>query len=149
MKRVSPNPRDLLLRALPREILPGMELTFPDSQARYDSDREVVSFVGEALRHPVRCAVSREALEDHFGADGGDKEQGKAAHDLPYKPIENRADVENQISVLARRGAGGCAVNNRGCAAIVRRRLIRRLRSGLASSLYSEDRVSIKRNMRD
>jgi hypothetical protein len=77
MKQVSPEARDLLLRALrrPREILPGMELTFPDSQARYDSDREVVSFVGEALRHPVRCAVSREALEDHFGADGGDKER--------------------------------------------------------------------------
>jgi len=76
MKQVSPEARDLLLRALrrPREILPGMELIFPDSQARYDSDREVVSVVGEALRHPVRCAVSREALEDHFGADGADKE---------------------------------------------------------------------------
>jgi hypothetical protein len=75
MERLSPEARDLLLRALrrSRETLPGIELTFSDPVPRYDSNREVVSFVGAALGHPVRCAVSREALEDHFGADGRDK----------------------------------------------------------------------------
>jgi hypothetical protein len=33
-----------------------------------------VSFVAEALDCPVRCAVSREALEGHFGTSGLDKE---------------------------------------------------------------------------
>ena len=75
MERLSPEARDLLLRALrrPRETLPGIELTFSDPLPRYDSNSEVVSFVGEALGHAVRCAVSREALEDHFGADGCDR----------------------------------------------------------------------------
>jgi hypothetical protein len=75
MKQLSAEARDLLLRALrrPREILPGMELSFPNSHARYDSDREAVIFVGEALGNVVRCAVSREALEDHYEADGRDK----------------------------------------------------------------------------
>jgi hypothetical protein len=30
--------------------------------------------MGEALGYPVRCGVSREALEDHFGANARDRE---------------------------------------------------------------------------
>jgi len=75
MKQLSSEIRDSLLKTLqqPRNILPGMDLTFPDARPRYDSDRDVVSFFGEALGRPVRCAVSREALDDHFGADGRDR----------------------------------------------------------------------------
>jgi hypothetical protein len=75
MKQLSPKIRDSFLKTLQqaRRILPGMDLTFPDAQARYDFDRDVVSFSGEALGRPVRCEVSREALDDHFGADGLDK----------------------------------------------------------------------------
>jgi hypothetical protein len=90
MKQLSPDARDLLLRVLKRsrEILPGMDLTFTDSRARYDSNREVVSFVGEALGHPVRCAVSREALEDHFCATGQDREGRLASFHLSRSKIE-------------------------------------------------------------
>jgi hypothetical protein len=93
MKYLSPEARDLLLRALkrPREILPGMELTFSDPRPRYDSTREVVSFVGEVLGHPVRCAVSREALEDYFGADGRDKEGRLAIFH------RNRSKIERMV----------------------------------------------------
>jgi hypothetical protein len=93
MKQLPPEARDLLLRSLkrPREILPGMELTFSDPHPRYDSNREVVSFVGEALGHPVRCAVSREALEDHFGADGRDKERRLAIFH------GNRSKIERMV----------------------------------------------------
>jgi hypothetical protein len=93
MKHLSAEARDSLLRALkrPREILPGMELTFSDPYPRYDSNREVVSFVGEALGHPVRCAVSREALEDHFGAAGRDKEGRLASFH------SNRSRIERMV----------------------------------------------------
>jgi hypothetical protein len=75
MTRLEPQPRDLLLKTLgrTRQILVGVDLTFHDSEARYDSRHEVVVFAGEALRRPVECAVSREALEDYFGADNVDR----------------------------------------------------------------------------
>jgi hypothetical protein len=90
VKQLPPDARDLLLSVVKRsrEILPGMDLAFPDSRARYDSNREVVSFIGEALRYPVRCAVSREALEDHFGANGQDKEGRLASFHLSRSKIE-------------------------------------------------------------
>lgn len=76
MQQLAPGARDSLLQSLqrPREILPGMDLTFPDSRARYDFDSDTVSFVAQALSHPVKCSVSREVLEDHFGATGLNKE---------------------------------------------------------------------------
>jgi hypothetical protein len=90
MKQLPSDARDSLLRVVKRsrEILPGMNLAFPDSRARYDSNREVVSFIGEALGHPVRCAVSREVLEDHFGANGQDMEGRLASFHLSRSKIE-------------------------------------------------------------
>jgi hypothetical protein len=90
MKQLPSDARDSLLRVVKRsrEILPGMNLAFPDSRARYDSNREVVSFIGEALGHPVRCSVSREVLEDHFGANGQDMEGRLASFHLSRSKIE-------------------------------------------------------------
>lgn len=67
--------RDSTLRVVgvPRSIIPGLNLDFSAPRVRYDSDRDVVTFSGEAGRGLVRCAVSGEALEDHFGADGMDR----------------------------------------------------------------------------
>jgi hypothetical protein len=96
MKLLSAEARDLLLRAVkrPRELLPGMDLAFPDLRARYDSSREVVSFMGEALGHPVRCAVSREALEDHLGANGQDKEGRLTSFHLSRSKIERMVRIK-------------------------------------------------------
>jgi hypothetical protein len=96
MKQLSPSARDLLLRIVkrPRKLLPGMDLAFPDSRARYDSSREVVSFIGEALGHPVQCAVSREALEDHLGANGQDKEGRLASFHLVRSKIERMVKIK-------------------------------------------------------
>lgn len=68
--------RDQLLKRVeaPRSIIPGLDLHFAAPAARYDLDRDVVTFLGQAGGADIRCATSREALEDHFGADGLDKD---------------------------------------------------------------------------
>ena len=58
----------------PRALLPGLDLAFNNPPARYDSSRDTVVFTGEALGSSVSCAISREALDDHFGADDLDKD---------------------------------------------------------------------------
>jgi len=42
-------------------------LTFPDPQPYYDAGRMSVWFEGRDGDTTVRCAISEEALEDHFG----------------------------------------------------------------------------------
>ncbi len=96
MSRLKPDARDSLLKALgrAREILPGIDLTFGASAARYDSTREAVTFTGEALAHEVECSVSREALEDHFGADNLDRAgRLEAFH-------KNRSEIEGMIRTM-------------------------------------------------
>ncbi len=75
MRHLAPRSRDVTLKVVrrPRGILPQIDLTFSNSPVRYDFDREVVTFIGESLGSPVECAVSREALADHFGADNLDR----------------------------------------------------------------------------
>jgi hypothetical protein len=93
MTHLSSEARDLLLRALqqPRKILPGIKLTFSERPPQYIADRQIVSFVGEALGHPVRFAVSREALDDHFGSDG----QGNEGRLASFH--RNRSKIERMV----------------------------------------------------
>ena len=42
-------------------------------EERYVFDREVVVFWGQDGETRVRCEISQEALDDHFGGDGKDK----------------------------------------------------------------------------
>ena len=64
--------RDVLLKHLgeTRRLVPDLELTFDTGAGRVDSERDIIEFAGKALGERVACAISREALEDHFGADG-------------------------------------------------------------------------------
>jgi hypothetical protein len=57
-----------------RSVVPGLDLEFSAPRIQYDLDRDVVTFSGEAGGKLVQCAVSGEALEDHFGADGVDQD---------------------------------------------------------------------------
>jgi hypothetical protein len=68
--------RDRFLKTVeaPRSVIPNLGLHFAVPAARYDFDRDVVTFIGEAGGAAVRCAISREALEDHFDADDLDKD---------------------------------------------------------------------------
>ncbi|MGH6974151.1 MAG: GSU2403 family nucleotidyltransferase fold protein [Stellaceae bacterium] len=58
-----------------RNIVPGLDLHFADAAPRYDFSREAVTFEAKAGGERVLCAISREALEGHFGADNLTKDQ--------------------------------------------------------------------------
>jgi hypothetical protein len=68
---IDPDIRDNTLKVVgaPRSLVPGLDLEFTAPQARYDFERDVVAFLGQAAGKAVRCAISREALDDHFGTD--------------------------------------------------------------------------------
>ena len=93
MSQLQPRPRDLTLKVLgrPREIIPRLDLTFNSPPARYAVDRDVVGFTGQSSGSPVECAVSREALDDHFGADNLDKEGRLEAF------RKNRSEIEQLL----------------------------------------------------
>jgi hypothetical protein len=95
MSELAPAVRDMVLNlvAQPRAALPGMGLTFDDPPAHYDFSSEVVTFAGSALAHPVRCAISRAALDDHFG---GDAFNGKAKVEAFFA---NRSTIERLARV--------------------------------------------------
>ena len=68
--------REAVLKAVnaPRSITPGLDLAFSAPKARYESERDIVSFTGSAAGRMVRCAVTSEALADHFSAQGADQD---------------------------------------------------------------------------
>lgn len=61
---------------------------FPDKIARYDPDRDVVLFPGQTDDGEMTCAISGEALEDHFDARGTSQRARLAAFRA------NRDDIE-------------------------------------------------------
>jgi hypothetical protein len=71
LSQLPPRPRDILLKAVDekRGIIRGIDLTFNNPAPQYDFRRDIVTFMGESLGKQVRCAVSRETLADHFGAN--------------------------------------------------------------------------------
>jgi fido (protein-threonine AMPylation protein) len=84
------------------------DLVFPESEARYISDRGVVVFWGQDGRSRVRCAISREALDDHFKGDNRDKLE---VFNENRRAIENNArakyladDTETDGAILIRTG---------------------------------------------
>lgn len=82
--------RDITLKTVGgrRSMVAGIDLTFNNPPARYDFSRDVVVFTGKAFGQPVACAISREALDDHFGTDGLDQEGRVQAF------LKNRSKIE-------------------------------------------------------
>jgi hypothetical protein len=72
LSQIRASVREFTLKAVDarRSIIPGLDLNFNNPPARYDFSRDIVLFAGDGLGGPVECAVSRETLDDHFGADG-------------------------------------------------------------------------------
>lgn len=77
LNQINPAIRDRVLMAVSqtRSIIPKFDLQFSRGSARYDDDRDVVTFTGKAGGETVHCAVSLEALEDHFRASGFDRKE--------------------------------------------------------------------------
>jgi hypothetical protein len=82
------------------------DLVFPEGEARYLSDRGVVVFWGQDGRTRVRCAISREALDDHFKGDHRDKlevfNENRRAIEKDARAKYLAADTEADGSILIR-----------------------------------------------
>jgi hypothetical protein len=84
-----------------------MPLMFPKQIRGWDLRRNIVNFLGEDSGNPRPCAISMEALTDHFGAGRGSKQSCLAAFDKWRTAIQQKAsdkyDVQDQkASVLLR-----------------------------------------------
>ena len=90
--QLAPKNRDVTLKVVEgrRNIVPGLDLTFNNPPPRYDFRRDIVEFLGESLGGRVNCAISREALDDHFDTDGQDN-RGRVE-----KFLERRSEIENK-----------------------------------------------------
>jgi len=84
------------------------DLRFPERDEKYDFDRAVVIFWGQDGETRVRCAISREALDDHFGGDHRDKTEVFRANRQAIEQEARRkylvGETEPDGSVLIRTG---------------------------------------------
>lgn len=68
-------PEDIRAGCIMNAILPRpayedatMRITFPDDQPGFNGSSLTVQFMAQVDGEPVLCAITAEALEDHFGA---------------------------------------------------------------------------------
>ena len=91
-----------------RWVLERHELKFPEQEEKWDFDREVVLFFGQDGDNRVRCAISREALDDDFRGDGRDKvevfRENRAAIEQGVRQKYAAGDTETDGSVLIHSG---------------------------------------------
>jgi len=90
LSHVGSSGRDLTLRTIGvlRATIPGLDLSFNNPPVRYDFSRDIVMFEGNGMGNVVHCAISREALDDHFGTDGQDQ-KGRIE-----SVLKNRSKIE-------------------------------------------------------
>ncbi|ALE54496.1 DUF1488 domain-containing protein [Paraburkholderia sp. SIMBA_055] len=75
-----------------------MEIRFPAGAPAYRDSNLTVVFSALVDGEPVPCAISVEALEDHFGAHSEDEEGWMRAFDAGRPRIEAVAREHLQIS---------------------------------------------------
>lgn len=79
-------------------------LEFPESKPRNDYDRELVLFVGRDRHKKISCAISKEALEDHFGGKGEvlkifSAHQEQIEHEARKKYLADRLEPDGTILI--------------------------------------------------
>jgi hypothetical protein len=91
-----------------RWVLETHELKFPDEEEKFDFDHEVVFFFGKDGDSRVRCAISREALDDDFRGEDRDKvevfRENRAAIEQGARQKYAAGDTETDGSVLIHSG---------------------------------------------
>jgi fido (protein-threonine AMPylation protein) len=101
-------PFTTLIAQRARWALEKHDLKFPDQAEKWDFDREVVLFFGQDGDNRVRCAISREALDDDFRGDGRDKvevfRENRAAIEQGVRQKYAAGDTETDGSVLLHSG---------------------------------------------
>ena len=84
------------------------DLRFPEPEERYDFDRMAVTFWGQDGKTRVRCAISRETIDDHFHGDDKDKLEvftaNRQAIELKARQKYLDGETEPDGSVLIRTG---------------------------------------------
>jgi transcriptional regulator with XRE-family HTH domain len=80
-------------------------LIFADKGARYDSLRDVAVFEGKDGDKTIRCAISREALEDHFEGDNKDPpkvfraNRDRIEHEARRKYLAGRLEADGSVLI--------------------------------------------------
>jgi hypothetical protein len=93
----------------------SMALSFPRQIRGWDLRRNVVNFIGQDESEPdvaIACAISMEALIEHFGARNNGKQACLAAFDRWRTAIEQKASEKHAIrtaegAILLRTGDFG------------------------------------------
>lgn len=80
-------------------------LIFLDSSARHDFDRGVVIFKAKDGDKEIKCAISEEALEDHFGGDNKDSikifqaNRERIEHEVRRKYLAEEVEADGSVLV--------------------------------------------------
>jgi transcriptional regulator with XRE-family HTH domain len=80
-------------------------LVFEEKAARYDSVRDVAVFEGRDGDRTIRCAISRETLEDHFKGDKKDPlkvfraNRERIEHEARRKYLDGRLESDGSILI--------------------------------------------------
>jgi transcriptional regulator with XRE-family HTH domain len=86
-------------------MLDERTLVFADAHAQNDSMRGLVLFVGKDGNKIVTCAISREALDDHFNGDNKDKlkvfnaNRERIEHEARRKYLAGRIEPDGSILI--------------------------------------------------
>jgi transcriptional regulator with XRE-family HTH domain len=86
-------------------MLDRRALNFPDPRPYYDARRSVVLFDGTDGGAAVQCAISREALEDHFGRDDRDpvkvyhEGRERIEHEARRKYLSGRLESDQSVLI--------------------------------------------------
>lgn len=86
-------------------MMDGRTLKFSGSDERYDTGRMVVLFSGNDGDKVVPCAISREALEDHFEGDNREpvkvfrEHRERIAYEARRKYLAGRLESDGSVLI--------------------------------------------------
>jgi len=80
-------------------------IDFPEKIERYDGSRDVVLFPARTRDGEISCAISGDALEDHYGAKGPSQRARRAAFREHRPKIEEAARQKFLARRLERDGS--------------------------------------------